>query len=143
VIGWLLAKWRWSRERTILVLDEGQHIISEALSMVKDSISLKTVSRAVSEAGKYGFKEISNKLREAEEYYLNLLKTDGEIEADDRLLDYEDLVISGEEVQEKKLEENYAPASYLLSLADFKASLSGSKPLLVKEGNSIQTRGHS
>jgi hypothetical protein len=34
--------------------------------MVKDSISLKTVSRAVSEAGKYGFKEISNKLRESE-----------------------------------------------------------------------------
>jgi hypothetical protein len=44
---------------------------------------------------------------------------------------------AGEEVQEKKLEENYAPASYLLSLADFKASLSGSKPLLVREGNSI------
>jgi DNA excision repair protein ERCC-2 len=138
LIGWLLAKWRWSRERTILVLDEGQHIISEAISMVKDSISLKTVSKAVSEASKYGFKEVSSKLRESEEYYLNLLQSDGEIEADDRLPDYEDLVISGEDVQEKKLEENYAPASYLLSLADFKASLSGSKPLLVREGNNIR-----
>jgi DNA excision repair protein ERCC-2 len=138
LIGWLLAKWRWSRERTILVLDEGQHIISEAISMVKDSISLKTISRAVSEAGKYGFKEISSRLREAEEYYGSLLQSDGEMEVDDRLPDYEDLVIAGEDVQEKKLEENYAPASYLLSLADFKASLSGSKPLLVREGNSIR-----
>jgi DNA excision repair protein ERCC-2 len=138
LIGWLLAKWRWSRERTILVLDEGQHIITEAISMVKDSISLKTVSRAVSEAGRYGFKEISNRLKQAEEYYLNLLQSDGEIEVEDRLPDYEDLVISGEDVQEKKLEENYAPASYLLSLADFKASLSGSKPLLVREGNNIR-----
>jgi DNA excision repair protein ERCC-2 len=138
LIGWLLAKWRWSRERTILVLDEGQHIITEAISMVKDSISLKTVSRAVSEAGRYGFKEISNRLKQAEEYYLNLLQSDGEMEADDRLPDYEDLVIAGEDVQEKKLGENYAPASYLLSLADFKASLSGSKPLLVREGNNIR-----
>jgi DNA excision repair protein ERCC-2 len=138
LIGWLLAKWRWSRERTILVLDEGQHIITDALSMVKDSISLKTVSRAVSEAGKYGFKDISSRLREAEEYYGSLLQSDGEMEADDRLPDYEDLVIAGEDVQEKKLGENYAPASHLLSLADFKASLSGSKPLLVREGNSIR-----
>jgi Rad3-related DNA helicase len=69
---------------------------------------------------------------------LNLLQTDGEIEVEDRLPDYEDLVIAGEDVQEKKLGENYAPASYLLSLADFKASLSGSKPLLVREGNSIR-----
>jgi DNA excision repair protein ERCC-2 len=138
LIGWLLAKWRWSRERTILVLDEGQHIISEALSMVKDSISLKTISRASSEAGKYGFRGISDKLRESEEYYQNILEADGEIEAEDRLPDYEDLVIAGEEVQEKKLRENYAPASYLLSLADFKASLSGNKPLLVREGNSIR-----
>jgi DNA excision repair protein ERCC-2 len=138
LIGWLLAKWRWSRERTILVLDEGQHIVSEAISMVKDSISLKTISRAVSEASKYGFKDISSRLREAEEYYGSLLQSDGEMEADDRLPDYEDLVISGEDVQEKKLEENYAPASYLLSLADFKASLSGSKPLLVREGNNIR-----
>jgi DNA excision repair protein ERCC-2 len=138
LIGWLLAKWRWSRERTILVLDEGQHIITEAISMVKDSISLKTISKAVSEASKYGFKEISNKLREAEEYYAGLLQSDGEIEAEDRLPEYGDLVISGEDVQEKKLRENYAPASYLLSLADFKASLSGSKPLLVREGNNIR-----
>jgi DNA excision repair protein ERCC-2 len=138
LIGWLLAKWRWSRERTILVLDEGQHIITDALSMVKDSISLKTISRAVSEAGKYGFKDISSRLREAEEYYGSLLQSDGEIEVDDRLPDYEDLVIAGEDVQEKKLRENYAPASYLLSLADFKASLAGNKPLLVREGRSVR-----
>jgi len=138
LIGWLLAKWRAGRERTVLVLDEGQHIISEALSMIKDSISLKTISRAVSEASKYGFKDISSKLREAEEYYLNLLQSDGETEVEDRLPEYEDLVIAGEEVQEKKLEENYAPASYLLSLADFKASLAGNKPLLVREGRSVR-----
>jgi hypothetical protein len=107
--------------------------------MVKDSISLKTISRAAHQRQvKYGFKDISDKLRESEEYYQNILQADGEIEADDRLPDYEDLVIAGEEVQEKKLRENYAPASYLLSLADFKASLSGNKPLLVREGNSIR-----
>jgi Rad3-related DNA helicase len=106
--------------------------------MVKDSISLKTISRAVSEAGKYGFKDISSRLREAEEYYGSLLQSDGEIEVDDRLPDYEDLVIAGEDVQEKKLRENYAPASYLLSLADFKASLAGNKPLLVREGRSVR-----
>jgi hypothetical protein len=72
------------------------------------------------------------------EYYGGLLQTDGEVEADDRLPDYEDLVIAGEEAQEKKLKENYAPASHLLSLADFKASLAGRKPLLVREGKSLR-----
>jgi hypothetical protein len=32
---------------------------------------------------------------EAEEYYGSLLQSDGEIEAEDRLPDYEDLVIAG------------------------------------------------
>jgi Rad3-related DNA helicase len=138
LIGWLLAKWRWSRERTILVLDEGQHIVQEALTMVRDSVSLKTVVKAASEAERYGFGDLSDRLREAVEYYDGLLKSDGEAEAEDRLPDYEELSVAGEEVQEKKLRENYAPASYLLSLADFKASLAGGRPLLVREGRSVR-----
>jgi Rad3-related DNA helicase len=138
LIGWLLAKWRWSREKTILVLDEGQHIVQEALSMTKDSISLKTIEKARLEAEKYGFRELAGRLEDAVEYYGSLLQSDGEIEVEDRLPDYEEMVIAGEEIQEKKLRENYAPASHLLSVADFKASLAGSKPLLVKEGKSIR-----
>jgi DNA excision repair protein ERCC-2 len=138
LIGWLLAKWRAGRENIILVLDEGQHVIQDALTMVKDSISLKTLEKAGLEAVKYGFKDIANEIQEAVEYYGGLLQTDGEVEADDRLPDYEDLVIAGEEAQEKKLRENYAPASHLLSLADFKASLAGRKPLLVREGKSLR-----
>jgi DNA excision repair protein ERCC-2 len=138
LIGWLLAKWRWSRERTLLILDEGQHVIQEALSMTKDSISLKALDKARLEAEKYGFKELANTLNEAVKYYESLLQSDGEIEVEDRLPDYEELSIAGEEVQEKKLRENYAPASHLLSIADFKASLAGSKPLLVREGRSIR-----
>jgi Rad3-related DNA helicase len=138
LIGWLLAKWRWSREKTILVLDEGQHIVQEALSMTKDSISLKTIEKARLEAEKYGFRELAGRLEDAVECYSNLLHSDGEIEAEDRLPDYEEMTIAGEEIQEKKLKENYAPASHLLSLADFKASLAGSKPLLVREGRSIK-----
>jgi Rad3-related DNA helicase len=138
LIGWLLAKWRWSREKTILVLDEGQHIVQEALSMTKDSISLKTIEKAGLEAEKYGFRELAGRLEDALEYYGSLLQSDGEIEVEDRLPDYEEMVIAGEEIQEKKLRENYAPASHLLSLADFKASLAGSKPLLVREGKSIR-----
>ncbi len=138
LIGWLLAKWRWSRERTILVLDEGQHIVQEALSMVRDSISLRTMSRAASEAERYGFEDLAERLRGAVEYYGGLLNSDGEAEAEDRLPDYEDLMLAGEEVQEKKLRENYAPASHLLSIADFKASLAGGRPLLVREGRSIR-----
>jgi hypothetical protein len=45
LIGWLLAKWRAGRENIILVLDEGQHVIQDALTMVKDSISLKTLEK--------------------------------------------------------------------------------------------------
>jgi DNA excision repair protein ERCC-2 len=138
LIGWLLAKWRWSRERTLLILDEGQHVIQEALSMTKDSISLKALDKARLEALKYGFKDIAGELEEAIKYYGGLLQTDGEIEAEDTLPDYEELSLAGEEVQEKKLRENYAPASHLLSVADFKASLAGSKPLLVREGHSIR-----
>jgi Rad3-related DNA helicase len=106
--------------------------------MVKDSISIKTVQKAALEAVKYGFKDIANRLEEAVEYYEGLLPADGEVEADDRLPDYEDLTVAGEEAQEKKLRENYAPASHLLSLADFKASLAGRKPLLVREGKSLR-----
>jgi DNA excision repair protein ERCC-2 len=138
LVGWLLAKWRWSREKTILVLDEGQHIVQEALSMIRDSISLKTVAKAASEAEKYGFRELANMLREAVEYYGSLLNSDGEIEVEDRLPDYEEMVVAGEEIQEKKLRENYAPASHILSLADFKAALARSKPLLVREGRNIR-----
>jgi Rad3-related DNA helicase len=138
LIGWLLAKWRWSRERTILVLDEGQHIVQEALSMVRDSISLKTVAKAASEAERYGFRDLSERLKEAFKFYDGLLKSDGEAEVEDRLPDYEELSIAGEEIQEKKLRENYAPASHVLSLADFKTSLAGSKPLLVREGKSVR-----
>ena len=138
LIGWLLAKWRAGRENIILVLDEGQHVVQDALTMVKDSISIKTVQKAALEAVKYGFKDIANRLEEAVEYYEGLLPADGEMEADDRLPDYEDLTVVGEEAQEKKLRENYAPASHLLSLADFKASLAGRKPLLVREGKSLR-----
>jgi DNA excision repair protein ERCC-2 len=138
LIGWLLAKWRAGRENIILVLDEGQHVVQDALTMVKDSISLKTLEKAGLEAVKYGFKDIANEIQEAVEYYGGLLQTDGEIEADDRLPDYEDLTVAGEEAQEKKLRENYAPASHLLSLADFKASLAGRKPLLVREGKNLR-----
>jgi DNA excision repair protein ERCC-2 len=138
VIGWLLAKWRWSRERTILVLDEGQHVIQEALNMTKDSISLKTLDKARLEAERYGFKDLSERLKAAIEVYDGILKSDGEAEVEDRLPDYEELVIAGEEVQEKKLRENYAPASHLLSVADYKAALAGGKPLLVREGKSVR-----
>jgi DNA excision repair protein ERCC-2 len=138
LIGWLLAKWRWSRERTLLVLDEGQHIVQEALSMVRDTVSLKALEKARLEAEKYGFKDIAGELEKAIEYYSGLLQTDGEIEAEDVLPDYEEMTIAGEEIQEKKLRENYAPASHVLSLADFKASLAGSKPLLVREGRSVR-----
>jgi Rad3-related DNA helicase len=106
--------------------------------MTKDSISLKALDKARLEALKYGFKDIAGELEGAIEYYGGLLQTDGEIEAEDMLPDYEELSLAGEEVQEKKLRENYAPASHLLSIADFKAALAGSKPLLVREGKSMR-----
>jgi DNA excision repair protein ERCC-2 len=138
VTGWLLAKWRWSRERTLLIIDEGQHIIQESLSMVKDSLSLKALDKARSEAHRYGFNDIARELEEAITYYNSLLQADGEAEVEDRLPSYEDLVVAGEEVQERKLKEGYVPASHLLSLADFKVALAGSKPLLVREGKSVK-----
>ncbi|MEM3688064.1 hypothetical protein, partial [Saccharolobus sp.] len=64
-IAWLLSKWRARRENTILVLDEGQHIVKNALSMVKDSISIRTAEKAGREARKYGFNELSEEIEEA------------------------------------------------------------------------------
>jgi len=138
VIGWLLAKWRARRERTILVLDEGQHVIKGALSMVKDSISLRTVKRAAKEAKKYGFKDLGEELEEAVKEYHGILSEDGEVEVEDLLPDVSDLALAGDEIQEAKLRENYVPASYVLSLADFKTSLKNNKPILVKEGNRLR-----
>jgi Rad3-related DNA helicase len=106
--------------------------------MVRDSISMKALDKARLEAERYGFRDLSERLKEAAEYYDGLLKSDGEAEVEDMLPDYQDLMLAGEEVQEKKLRENYAPASHLLSLADFKAALAGSKPLLVREGKSVR-----
>jgi hypothetical protein len=107
--------------------------------MVRDTVSLKALDKARLEALKYGFKDIAGELEKAIEYYSGLLQTtDGEIEVEDMLPDYEEMTIAGEEIQEKKLRENYAPASPLLSIADFKAYLAGSKPLLVREGRSIR-----
>ncbi|MEM0455361.1 MAG: helicase C-terminal domain-containing protein [Nitrososphaerota archaeon] len=137
-LGWLLAKWRWSKERTILVLDEAQHVVSEALSMVKDSISLRTLKRAAREARKYGFNEISSELERAANHYESLLPGDGEAEVDDVLPSYTELREAGFEIQELKLRENLAPASHVLTVADFKASLGGSRPLLVREGRSLR-----
>lgn len=137
-IGWLLAKWRTTRGRVVLVLDEGQHIVKSALSMVKDSISLRTVERAAKEAGKYGFKDLGEELEDAVREYGSMLSEDGEIEADDLLPDASELALAGDEVQEAKLRENYVPASYLLSVADFKQALRGSKPILVREGRSMR-----
>lgn len=136
LLGWLFAKWRWSKERTILVIDEAQHVIRQALSMVKDSLSLKTLRRAASEASRYGFREIADGVEEALKHYESL--SDSEVEVDDLLPPIHDLVAAGEEVQEMKLKQNVVPASHLLSVADFKATLAGGKPLLVREGDSVR-----
>ncbi len=133
-IGWLLSKWQVGREKVILVLDEGQHIIKNALNMTKDSISLKTVEKAAKEAKKYGFEEIADELEKAVEEYHRMLSEDGEVEVDDLLPDAGDLALAGDEVQEAKLKENYVPASHLLSIADFKMALKGHRPLLIREG---------
>jgi len=137
-IGWLLAKWRAKRERTILVLDEGQHIVKSALSMVMDSISLRTVERAAKEAKKYGFKDLGEELEKAVDEYRGILSEDGEIEVEDLLPDVSDLALAGDEIQEAKLREGYVPASHVLSLADFKLALKNNKPILVKEGNRLR-----
>ena len=133
-IGWLLAKWRTRRERTILVLDEGQHVIKGALSMVRDSISLRTVERASKEARKYGFRDLGDELAEAVEEYQRILSEDGEAEVENLLPDPGELALAGDEIQEAKLRENYVPASYVLSVADFLYNLNGGKPILVREG---------
>ncbi len=135
IIGWLFAKWRWSREKTILVLDEAQHVLRNVLEMTKDSISLKTLKKAVKEANRYGFRDVANSLSEAYQKYV-AVEVD-EAEVDDLLPSYEELLEAGQEIQAKKLEENVVPASYVLSVADFKLALAGQKPLLIREGERI------
>jgi len=137
-IGWLLSKWRARRERTILVLDEGQHVVKSALSMVKDSISIKNIERAAKEAKRHGFRELGEELERAVEEYGRMLSEDGEVEVEDLLPDADELVLAGEEVQDTKLREGYVPASYLLSLADFKIALRGARPILRREGRSLR-----
>ena len=137
-IGWLLSKWRAKREKTILILDEGQHIVKTALSMVRDSISLRAVEKASREALKYGFRELGEDINEAVERCRSILSVDGEAEVEDLLPDIDELVTAGEEIQDAKLKEGYVPASYILSLADFKISLRGASPILVREGRSIR-----
>lgn len=137
-IGWLLAKWRARRERVILVLDEGQHVVRNALSMVKDSMSLRTLERAAKEARRYGFKDLAEELEEAVEEYGKMLPENGEVEVEDLLPAADELALAGDEIQEAKLKEGYVPASYVLSVADFKIALNGRKPILVREGRSIR-----
>ncbi|MEM4384266.1 MAG: helicase C-terminal domain-containing protein [Candidatus Caldarchaeum sp.] len=135
VIGWLFAKWRWSRERTLLVLDEAQHILRGVLEMTKDSISLKTLKKAAKEARRYGFNDVANELKIAVEEYSRY--PDGEHEVEDALPDINELEAVGEEVQDMKMRENIVPASHVLTVADFKLALAGQKPLLVREGERV------
>ena len=137
-ISWLLSKWRAKREKTILVLDEGQHIVKTALSMVRDSISLRAVEKASREALKYGFIELGEEVSRAVEEYSKVLENDGEVEVEDILPEVDELTLAGEEVQDMKLKEGYVPASHLLSLADFKISLRAMNPILVREGRSVR-----
>jgi len=137
-VSWLLSKWRARKEKTILILDEGQHILKTAFSMVRDSISLRSVEKAAREAIKYGYSELGKRIREAADKYRNMLSSDGEIEVDDLIPDVDELIIVGEEVQDAKLKEGYVPASHILSLADFKIALKNTKPILVKEGKNIR-----
>ncbi|MEM4346730.1 MAG: helicase C-terminal domain-containing protein [Candidatus Caldarchaeum sp.] len=136
LLGWLFAKWRTSRESTVLVLDEAQQVVKDALSMVRDSLSLRTLKRAADEALKHGFNDIAEELDTAVESYEST--SDSEAEVDDLLPPLTDLMAAGEEVQEMKLRQNIAPASHLLSTADFKAALAGRKPLLVREGGYVR-----
>lgn len=136
VIGWLLSKWRWSREKTVLVLDEAQHIVRNALEMTKDRISLRTLRRASKEASRHGFRDMADRLRDAAEKYSGMA-VDGEAEVDDLLPDADELEAVGEEIQLAKLRDNIVPASHVLTVADFKIALGGQKPLLVREGGKI------
>jgi len=138
VIGWLFAKWIWSRERTLVIFDEGQNIVNNVLSMTKDTISISTVKKAALESRRFGFSSLADELSNAVRQYESMLSADGEAEVEDLLPSYSDLLLAGEEVQELKLKENLAPTSYLLSIADFKANLAGQKPLLVREGKKIR-----
>ena len=140
VVGWLLGRWRAKKEQTVLVLDEAQGLLQEALEMVRDEISLTTILRASKEAEKYGFPELSHQLREAAKKYEEVAKeaAEVEVEADNLLPGWEELLLAGEEIQERKLRVNVVPTSWLLRLADFAASLGGEKPLLTREGKTVR-----
>jgi Rad3-related DNA helicase len=134
----LLGRWRAKKEKTVLVIDETQNLLLGALEMVRDEISLTTLLRASKEAERYGFPELSRQLREAAKRYEEITKADTELEVEDLLPDWEDLLLAGEEVQEMKLKRNVVPASWILRVGDFKASLGGEKPLLAREGKTIR-----
>jgi Rad3-related DNA helicase len=136
VVGWLLGRWKAKKEKIMLVLDEAQHILLSALEMLRDELSLTTILRASKEAEKYGFPELSRQLREAAKKYEEI--AGAEVEVEDLLPSWEDLLLAGEEIQEIKLRVNVVPTSWLLRLADFKASLGGEKPLLTREGKTVR-----
>jgi DNA excision repair protein ERCC-2 len=139
VIGWLLGRWKAKREGVLLILDEAQNLLQEALGMVRDEISLATLLRASREAEKYGFPELSRQLREAAKRYEEVAKTTNvEAEVEDLLPDWEELLLVGEEIQERKLRAGFVPACWTLRVADFETSLGGEKPLLTREGRTIR-----
>jgi hypothetical protein len=135
VVGWLLGRWKAKREGVLLILDEAQNLLQEALGMVRDEISLTTILRASKEAERYGFPELSHQLREAAKKYEEVAKegAEVEVEADNLLPGWEELLLAGEEIQERKLRTGYVPASWVLRVADFIASLGG--------GRSLSSRG--
>jgi DNA excision repair protein ERCC-2 len=138
-VGWLLGRWRARKGTVLLVIDEAQGLLQGALGMVRDEISLTTLLRASKEAEKYGFPELSRQLREAAKKYEEIADTaNGEVEVDDLLPDWEELLLVGEEIQERKLRAGYVPAVWLLRVADLKTSLGGEKPLLTREGKTIK-----
>jgi DNA excision repair protein ERCC-2 len=139
-VGWLLGRWKAKKEEVLLILDEVQHVFQGALEMVRDEISLTTILRASKEAEKYGFPELSHQLREAAKKYKEVADTakSEEVEADNLLPDWEELRMAGEEVQERKLRAGFVPASWILRVADFVASLGGEKPLLTREGEKFK-----
>jgi len=138
LIGWLLARWRVGKDGVLLVLDEAQHIVNQALSMVRDSISLTTLERAAREARRWGFEPLAAELERAVRGYAEASASTDEAEVEDLLPDLHELMEVGQEVQERKLKSGFVPSSYLLSVADFKAALGGGRPLLVREGRKAQ-----
>jgi Rad3-related DNA helicase len=106
--------------------------------MVRDEVSLTTILKASKEAERYGFPELSCQLREAAKKYEEVADKGEEVEVEDLLPDWEELLLVGEEIQERKLRTGFVPASWILRVADFKASLGGEKPLLVREGKTIK-----